>query len=143
MIHIRRCRVEDFDVVILLLRQLWADKSIHPDLLRPIFESALASESNTYLCATFKSRVIGFGSCTLKDNLWPEGRLAYVDELVVDSGFRGKGIGAQMLEQLVRFARDNGCCRIELVSAFYRGESHVFYERQGFARRAFVFSKVL
>jgi GNAT superfamily N-acetyltransferase len=143
MFRIRKCRVEDFDEVLLLLRQLWQDKSIDPISLRPIFNRALVSASKTYLCATNEKRVIGFGSFTVKDNLWPEGYLGYVDELVVDNEYRNKGIGKQLLEKLVTVARQKGCCRIELDSAFYRKKSHRFYRRNGFETRAYVFSKVL
>jgi len=143
MFQIRQCQTDDFDEVILLLRQLWADKTLDPASLRPIFNHGLASNSKTYLVATEEKRVIGFGSLSLKDDLWPEGRVAYIDELVVDSEYRSKGIGAQLLELLVATAQRKGCYRIELTSAFYRKESHRFYERPGFASRAFVFSKVL
>ena len=143
MLKIRPCRAKDFDEVVLLLRQLWQDKLLDPKSLRPIFDRALDSDSKTYLCATNGKRVIGFGSFTMKNNLWPEGPLGYVDELVVDSEFRSKGIGAQLLRRLVALARQKGCYRIELDSAFYRKESHRFYKRQGFKRRAYVFSKVL
>jgi glucosamine-phosphate N-acetyltransferase len=143
MFMIRQCHAGDFDEVIPLLRQLWTDKTIDPPSLRPIFDRALASNSKTYLVATDENRVIGFGSLSLKDDLWPEGTVAYIDELVVDSEYRSKGIGAQLLERLAAAALQKGCCRIELTSAFYRKDSHQFYERRGFKSRAFVFSKML
>lgn len=142
-LEIRQCRLDDFDEVILLLSQLWTDKTISPSLLLPIFSRALVSDSKTYLVATEENRVIGFGSLSLKDDLWPEGQVAYLDELVVDAGYRSKGIGAQLLERLVAVARQKHCYRIELTSAFYRKDSHRFYERHGFASRAYVFSQVL
>jgi|ERR1700722_1829557 len=143
MFQIRQCHAVDFDEVIPLLRQLWTDKTIDPPSLRPIFDRGLVSNSKTYLVATDKKRVIGFGSLSLKDDLWPEGRVAYIDELIVDSGYRNKGIGAQLLEQLVATAQQKSCCRVELTSDFYRKDSHQFYEQRGFKSRAFVFSKVL
>jgi GNAT superfamily N-acetyltransferase len=143
MLRIRPCCGEDFNGVVLLLRQLWPDKSVDADSLRPIFDRALVSKSKTYVVATDENLVIGFASLTVKDNLWPEGHLAYVDELVVDSEHRSRGIGAQLLEELAVIARKKACCRIELDSAFYRKDSHRFYERKGFEKRAFVFSRIL
>jgi glucosamine-phosphate N-acetyltransferase len=145
MIHIRPCRLGDFEAIVLLLRQLWADKELNPSELRPVFERTMVCESKRYLCATDGSRLVGFGSCTLKDNLWPDGPLAYVDELVVDGECRDKGVGGMILEELARFAAERGCCRIELDCAFYREEAgtFAFYEKLGFVRRAVVFSKVL
>lgn len=143
MLQIRQCHSGDFNEVILLLRQLWTDKAVDPTSLQPIFDRALVSDSKTYLVVTDENRVIGFGSLSLKDDLWPEGRVAYLDELVVDTEYRSKGIGARLLQRLIDTARRKGCYRIELTSAFYRKDSHRFYERHGFASRAYVFSKVL
>jgi GNAT superfamily N-acetyltransferase len=143
MCRIRQCQASDFDGIILLLQQLWTDKLIRPDSLRSVFDRALLSESNAYLCAAEEGQVVGFGSLSVHDTLWPEGCLGYIDELVVDSTWRGKGIGDRLLEQLINLAREKGCCRIELVSAFYREESRRFYEERGFAARAYVLSKIL
>jgi glucosamine-phosphate N-acetyltransferase len=143
MLQIRRCCSGDFDQVIYLLRQLWPDKPLDPAQLRAVFRRALASDSKVYLCATDARRLVGFGSFTVKDNLWPEGHLGYIDELVVDTEYRTKGIGTQLLRRLTATAREKRCCRIELDSAFSRKLSHSFYKRRGFNSRAYVFSKIL
>lgn len=142
-IEVRRSCSGDFEQIVSLLRQLWTDKKVDPNFLLPIFKKALVSDSKIYLVATNVNQVIGFGSLTLKDDLWPEGQVAYLDELVIDDRHRNKGIGAQLLERLIFIAKQKGCYRIELTSAFYRKESHRFYERHGFASRAYVFSKIL
>jgi ribosomal protein S18 acetylase RimI-like enzyme len=143
MFQIRPCQIEDFDDVMRLLRQLWPDKPLDLVSLRTVFDRAVASESQAYLCATENQRVIGFGSLTVKNNLWHEGYLGHVDELVVDGEYRGRGIGTQLLEHLVVLARQRGCSRVELDSAFHRKQAHQFYERHGFEGRALLFSRVL
>lgn len=126
-----------------LLRQLWPDKPLNPASLRTVFDRALVSEAQTYLCAADGERVVGFGSLTLKNNLWQEGYLAHIDELVVDGAYRGKGIGTQLLERLIALAREKDCRRVELDSAFHRKEAHGFYRQQGFADRGVIFSKIV
>ena len=143
MIQIRQCHADDFDGIVNLLRQLWPDKPINREQLKAIYDRALVSESKTYLCATNEYRLLGFASFAKKHNLWPEGSLGYIDELVVDSNYRGQKIGTQLLEHLIVLARTKGCCRIELDCAFYRKDAHHFYEQNGFAGRAFVYSRVL
>ena len=69
--------------------------------------------------------------------------MGYVDELIVDEEYRGRGIGTQLLNELVGLARQRGCRCVELDCAFQRKEAHQFYERQNFKSRAFLFSKVL
>jgi GNAT superfamily N-acetyltransferase len=90
-----------------------------------------------------RSAKIGFGSLTLKNNLWQEGYVGHVDELVVDSTHRSRGVGTLLLNQIIELARRKGCRRVELDSAFHRKEAHMFYEQHGFENRAFLFSRVL
>lgn len=143
MIQIRPCRVEDFEDVVRLLRQLWPDKPLDYASLQTVFGRALASESQVYLCATDGQHVVGFGSLTLKNNLWQEGYLAHIDELVVDSEYRGRGAGTLLLDQLIVVAREKGCRRVELDSAFHRKQAHQFYEQHDFQNRGFLFSREL
>jgi PhnO protein len=143
MVQIRKCCENDFEGIVGLLRQLWTDKVINAEVLRAVFDRALISHAKTYLCAMEEEKLVGFGSLTIMDNFWPEGSLAYIDELVVDSQFRNKGIGAKILSELTARARKQGCCKIQLDSLFRRTESHRFYERQGFESQKFVFVKTL
>jgi GNAT superfamily N-acetyltransferase len=143
MVEVRRCRAEDFVAVLALLRQLWPGAELDPAALGLVYERALASDSQAYLVATSGGRVIGFGSLTPKNSLWQAGPLGYVDELVVDAGHRGRGVGALLLGQLAGLARGRGCRRLELDSGPHRTDAHRFYEHHGFARRGYLFSKQL
>ena len=143
MSQIRPCRSEDFDGVFELLKQLWPEKSLDPVALRTVFNRAVGSDSQAYVCVADEEKVIGFGSLTVNNNLWQEGYLAHVDELVVDVDYRGRGIGTQLIEHLIQLAKQRGCRRVELDTAFHRNEAHEFYERQGFENRGYVFSKLL
>lgn len=143
VIHIRPCRGEDFESVLALLKQLWPDKNLDARALRSVFDEALASDTQTYLCAVEGENILGFGSLRVRNNLWQAGCLGQVDELVVDAGHRGQGIGTQLLDALTALARLKGCIRIELDSAFHRTQAHRFYESRGFEKRAVLFSKAL
>jgi GNAT superfamily N-acetyltransferase len=88
-------------------------------------------------------QVLGFGSLAIKSNLWNEASVGYVDEMVIDAAHRGRGIGTRILDHLASWARERGCNRIELDSAFHRKEAHAFYERRGFQSRAYLYSKLI
>jgi len=143
MADIRDCRDEDFDQILSLLQQLWPEKTLNHDRLRVVYERGLRSDTQQYICAVESGRIAGFCSMTLKNNLWQEGYLAHVDELVVNHADRGRGIGSQLLEAIIAYAVERSCTRVELDTAFHRTEAHAFYERQGFENRAYLFSKLL
>jgi glucosamine-phosphate N-acetyltransferase len=140
-IEIRHCRSDDFVEIIPLLRQLWEDKPINPEALRPIFERALHSSSKVYLCCVLGNQIIGFGSLTIKENLWPKGHVGYIDELVVKDSHRGTAVGTAILDRLVTAAQELNCCKVELDCAFFRERAHEFYEKNGFYKRCYVFCK--
>lgn len=47
-----RCRPEDFEAVLALLRQLWPDKVPDATALRAVYDRALLSDAQAHLCAT-------------------------------------------------------------------------------------------
>ena len=143
MADVRRCRIEDFADVLALLHQLWPGEPLRGYALSVVYRRGLASDAQAYLCATEGGRVIGFGSLSLKNSLWQRGYLGHVDELVVDGGHRGRGVGTRLLNELVAPARQRGCRRLEVDSAPHREAAHRLYERLGFESRAYLFSKRL
>ena len=120
--QIRYCTENDYEAVYELLRQLWADTIPDRDALRTAYTKAVASKSQMLIVARVGPRLAGFCSLTVKNNLWQAGNLGHIDELVVDGCFRGKGVGSRLLEEITKIARENGCKRIELDSAFHRKE---------------------
>jgi GNAT superfamily N-acetyltransferase len=142
-VTIRRTAKEDFDAVFILLRQLWPNKELHEDAMKRVLDQALRSRSDVYLCATHKGKVIGFCSLTIKNSLWQEGCIGYIPEMVVEESYRGQGVGAALLQAAIDAAKQNGCKRIELDSSFQREEAHRFFEKKGFEKRAYLFSKQL
>ena len=138
---IRPTKPEDFDGIKPLLRQLWPTNPIDWNAARDIFHRGLASDQRAYLCAWQGDRIIGFCTLMIRDCLWLQADVAYLCDFVVDQDHRGCGIGTALVEKVVEIARQRGCRRVELDSGFHRTEAHGFYERRGFEKRAFLFSK--
>lgn len=143
MIELRPCRAEDFEGVVILLGQLWPDRPLDAESLRRVYDRALASDGQLYLCAVSGRQVVGFGSIAIKGTLRQEAFVGYVDEMVVDEAQRGRGIGTRILDYLSSWAQERGCNRIELDSAFHREDTHSFYEAHGFRKRSYHYQKLL
>lgn len=66
---------------------------------------------------------------------------AEVAGLVVDEGYRGRGVGRVLMEQAERWAQERGCRSVRLRSNVVRSRAHAFYERLGYqvikAQKAF------
>jgi GNAT superfamily N-acetyltransferase len=70
---------------------------------------------------------------------------AEIGGLVVDEGYRCRGVGRLLMEQAERWAREKGCWAICLHSNILRKGAHVFYERMGYnnVKTSRVFHKAL
>lgn len=70
-------------------------------------------------------------------------RKLYVDDLVTTTSVRSRGVGAGLLEELERRAREAGCSVLDLDSGVQRYAAHRFYLRQRFDIGAHHFAKQL
>lgn len=70
-------------------------------------------------------------------------RKLYVDDLVTSAECRSKGIGAALLAELERRAREAGCRAIDLDSGLTRADAHRFYIRERMPITSFHFAREL
>jgi GNAT superfamily N-acetyltransferase len=90
------------------------------------------------------SRVFGFITLTHRPQLRLAGRVGCIDAFAVAEEARHRGIGTDLLEQVLRRAAALGCKRIELSLPAERDGRHDFFEQRGFAQdasRLFVLKK--
>ena len=140
-IQIRPVIKGDIDSILPLLQQLWPKKKIHLHQIQSLIQQQLLSRNHHLVVAEQQNRIVGFGSLSRKINLWTEGMLGHIDELVVDDQEQQRGIGTIILNHLIEMGLQLGCRRIELDSAYHRTQAHQFYQRKGFVNRAILFSK--
>jgi GNAT superfamily N-acetyltransferase len=70
-------------------------------------------------------------------------RKLYVDDLVTDAAYRGRGAGSEMLAELARRATGAGCTVIDLDSGLHRADAHRFYIRERMPITSFHFARIL
>jgi GNAT superfamily N-acetyltransferase len=64
--------------------------------------------------------------------------LGFVEDVVVDEGCRGKGVGKALMDRIMAEARKLGCEAVSLHSGEQRVGAHEFYRGLGFREgRAF------
>lgn len=141
--EIREATMADFQGMMKLFRQLWPSRPLSEHKLRELFLRIQATPGRRFFCAILHGNLVGLGSISIRDRLLDEGKIAAVDELVVDESVRGRRIGTQLMHFLTDFATQNGCRAMELEAANHRAEAHQFYEKLGFQRRAQLFTRPL
>lgn len=75
--------------------------------------------------------------------LWDfvRGKHIYIDDLVSTATKRSQGIGKQLLQFAEEVARSSGCKSLRLCAALENELGIKFYERNGWTKRSFAFTK--
>jgi ribosomal protein S18 acetylase RimI-like enzyme len=75
------------------------------------------------------------GSLTLVLFRIPTGLRAWIEDVVVDEAARGKGVGLELNERALDYARKAGAKTVDLTSRPAREAANRLYQRLGFVRR--------
>jgi len=75
------------------------------------------------------------GSLTLAMFRIPTGRRAWIEDVVVDSAQRGKGVGEALTREALRVAQEAGATTVDLTSRPSREAANRLYQRIGFEKR--------
>jgi len=65
-----------------------------------------------------------------------------IEDVIVKDGFRGKGIGKELMQSIDEFAESKHCAYAILVSSDFRKSAHKFYESIGFMDSVRGFRKI-
>jgi ribosomal protein S18 acetylase RimI-like enzyme len=93
----------------------------------------LASDSSRLLVARDGDSVVGF--LTLVIFPIPTGVRAWIEDVIVDSAARGKGVGEKLNRAALDLAKNLGARTVELTSRPSREAANRLYQRLGFVPR--------
>jgi ribosomal protein S18 acetylase RimI-like enzyme len=96
-------------------------------------EAINSSPAVTILLARADSKIAG--TLTLAIFPIPTGLRAWIEDVVVDQAFRGRGIGEELTKAALRLAETAGARTVDLTSRPSREAAGRLYERTGFRQR--------
>ena len=96
--------------------------------------AALVNDSSSALFLLFAEGKIA-GMLTLGTYLSPSGRKAWIEDVVVDSAYRGKGYGKMLVEHAIEYARTLSPCTLMLTSNPARIAANELYRASGFEQK--------
>jgi GNAT superfamily N-acetyltransferase len=140
VVSIRPAREDDLSDLLLLLPQLSsnptspASQMPAPERAAEIMQHLLGQEDFTLLVATDSESDTVVGTLTLLRvvNLTYAGRpWGMIENVVVDVGYRRRGIGRKLINSAFALAEAEGCYKVQLLSGSKR-EQVEFYTRLGF-----------
>lgn len=131
--EIRDARPDDFDAIVPLVRSFY-ELDRHPfdaDLVESGLRPLLAGEAPGFvIVAEDDSEVLAYAVVTWGWSIEAGGQDALLDEIYVAD--RSRGIGAEMMYQIIDRCREAGCRKMFLETESHNRAARIFYTRHGF-----------
>ena len=100
---------------------------------KPFDLAEVIAAGTTVLCAMESDRVLGTASMSQYRVM--SGYKAWIEDVVVHQDARGQGLGRQLIEELVRIAREQGNSQVLLFTEDFREAAIALYEKLGFEQK--------
>ena len=137
-IDFRAVKRSDLKEVILLLNQL-KEIDVSKINLNKAWSDFISNSSSNSIVGIYNNKVVAYGSLVVENKI--RGEVAgHIEDIVVDSGVRGKMIGVALIKELIKIGEIKGCYRITL---FCKETLVKFYSRNGFEVNNVVMKKYL
>lgn len=95
------------------------------------FQDLINSDSHDMLLAIDDDKQI-VGIATLSIIMGPIVRkVAYLEDFVTDQSVRGQGVGSQLWEAMLDWAKSKGCTELNFTSGHGREAAQAFYKNKG------------
>jgi len=119
---IRRLINNDIDQVINLLVSSFSSRYNNPPII-----GTLSNPKSIFIVVEINSIIVGVASLHIIEKLTR--KMGLIEDVAVDSNYRGKGIGIKLIQNLTSEAKNMGCDKIVLSSS---KDNISFYEKSGF-----------
>ena len=142
-IILREAQEADLPAILSLYGQLGQDDGTVLSLGEAtcIFDKLRSYPNYRIHVALADSKIVGTFALLVMDNLAHRGaRSAILEDVVVDEGLRGQGVGKKMMAYAGNLCREKQCYKMALNSNRHRVEAHRFYESLGYERHGYSFA---
>ncbi|UCE35880.1 MAG: GNAT family N-acetyltransferase [Thermoplasmata archaeon] len=138
---IRRVKIQDHSEIITLLKQLWPNAPPNPEELGGLVDQYIQNENYDIYCYE-EDKILGIITFSKRHAFFYQGKVAIIEDLVIDEPHRGKGIGKELVEYVEEELKRQGILNIELSSDLQRTGAHEFWEKMGYTKSGYHFRKI-
>ena len=124
--HFRTLKKEDEQELLILFKQL-TKKAILFNI-----ESVINDSNCNCIVAEDNGKIAGFGSLVIYQTPI-KSYVGNIEDIVVDEGFRGQGLGKKIVQKLIQIAKDKNIKIVSLTSSPSRVTARKLYASLGFS----------
>ena len=121
---------------------VWKARDARAEPITENLGSLLGRPDHRVLVGTIDGLVMGYGVARLEP--LPDGStLGIIDDIFVEEGARGIGIGEGMINDLIAWCEDAGCIGIDAMALPGHRQTKNFFEDSGFSARQLIMHRRL
>ena len=142
-VALREATSVDAPAIVVLIRTLARVMDVVTPVDEAYVREYIASTGSGILVADDGGRVVGLLSYSLRPSLVHAGRSSVIEELVIDQTTQRQGVGARLVEDLLRRAAEWGCVEVSVTTLAGQRGAIDFYKARGFSDDAVLLEKHL
>lgn len=136
---IRQAEYKDGDVVFHLVEDFATSFAIEKEVFLASFEALLNDPNAHFSIAEVEKRVVGYVLAFSHHTFYANGRVAWVEEIMVDANYRRRGMGKSLMKSVEEWAANQGCKVVALATR----RAANFYEAIDYQVSATYFRKLI
>ena len=131
---IRQADIKDVDAILSLIKELAifekAESSVINNKEQMIKDGF--SDNPVFVCfvAEYNNNVIGIALCYIRYSTW-QGKCLFLEDLIVTSEYRNKGIGAMLFNACLNYSKSQGYFKMQWQVLDWNANAVNFYEKFG------------
>ena len=129
---------DDIDGILPLQKQIYRVKDL-PENAAQILSEQIDSKQCDVIVAKIDGKIVGTGSVFYLPIPAHGNSYAFLEGIVADDKYRGRGVGTALSKKIIELAKSKGCYKIIFMSGMDRADIHKFYENLGFKKWGFEF----
>jgi glucosamine-phosphate N-acetyltransferase len=137
MVQFRSIQQCDLESVFLLLQQL-TEIDYSTRNIQNCWDNFIQNNSSNSIVGLLDNKIIAYGSIIIENKI--RGELAgHIEDIVVCESIRNKGIGIELINELIKIGKNKGCYRVTLLCD---DNLSSFYEKNGFVKNGIAMKKM-
>jgi ribosomal protein S18 acetylase RimI-like enzyme len=138
---------DDINAICELLAALFSQEAEftadHENQQRAVSEIIASPAKGHILMLKRDATVLGMVSLLYLPSTALGGRVAILEDMIIDAHYRRQGLGTELLQATIAFARREGCQRVTLLTDGNNQAAQSFYQKQGFSTSAMLPMRLL
>ena len=137
MVQFRSIQQCDLESIFLLLQQL-TEIDYSTRNIQNCWDNFIQNNLSNSIVGLLDNKIIAYGSIIIENKI--RGELAgHIEDIVVCESMRNKGIGIELINELIKIGKNKGCYRVTLLCD---DNLSSFYEKNGFVKNGIAMKKM-